>query len=72
MPIQLTVNGTRKLPFEVSEEVLSLLRNSNSELRIVLIASPVAVENPLSQDDEPVDPHFKIKALYVETIETNT
>lgn len=68
MEIRLTVNGTRKLPLDIPDETVALMRDENSEFAITLIASPTIEETAIGGDGEP---HFKVKVLHISEIRTN-
>lgn len=44
MEINLTINGTRNLPVEVSADVAKRMNDPNAEFRIILVASPTSEE----------------------------
>jgi hypothetical protein len=65
MEINLTINGNRNLPLEVSPEVAARLNDPNAEFRIILVASPTGEERKFGTEGELIR---KLKVVFVEGV----
>ena len=66
MEILLTLKGGRKIPIEVSQETIDRLEDNNQEIKLIVIASPVAREIELSQGEEANEVVYKLKVSSIE------
>ena len=61
--IKLTINGTREIPIDVSEELLNKLKNPNKDVQFVVTASLTETGNRPSHGEEPPTELIKFKLL---------
>ena len=64
--IKLTINGTREIPIEVSNELLERLKDSNEDIRLLITASLTEAGSRPSHGEEPATEIIRLKLIALE------